>query len=175
MAPARVSEAYSDYLYSQLLFPSGEAFFGGYYGVLLHQPSDGGAAELTTISNTYWHVQSPPLTPDDVWAVNENGQVARWQGQWTLVANLGAPLDDVWTSGPEDVWAVGEGVVFQRDPTTSTWGRRSLPGFDAGTDSVAFFSVCGHDGHDLLLVGQRCPATGCAFADERGILLYYRR
>jgi hypothetical protein len=168
--PSDLAGSTTDTVYTQLLFPSGEAFFGSENGTLLHAPLDGGPIETFVLTADTWQVQTTGNNALDVWAVSDVGAVARWQGSWSLVGNVGQRLFDVWASGPDDVWAAGD-VVVRRDPATGDWNTVALPAFDAGTNRVLYKSIVGHDGHDLLVSGSLINSVG----DEQGFVLLYTR
>jgi len=63
------------------------------------------------------------VAPNDVWAVGDYGRVRHWDGaEWKQAAvtvtkvPLTAPIYGVWTRGPSELWAVGDGVALHRKP-----------------------------------------------------------
>ncbi len=124
-------------------------------------PADAGAR--TCSDQNFCHVDVPPKETlravwgagTTVWAVSEEGDVLRWDGQkWNVHSQKLGALYAIWGSGPTDIWVGGErglhhgtgpsaeSLVFEPvdapgDPTipiTSIWG--------AGADDVV--AVGGH-------------------------------
>ncbi len=68
-------------------------------------------------------------SPDDMWAVGEQGTVLHFDGQSVakVPTTVTANLTDVWGTGPTDVWIVGEGGTLLH------FDGQSLASLQAGT------------------------------------------
>ena len=66
--------------------------------------------------------------PDDLFAVGGTGTIERWNGtSWSAMSSgTSGDLNAVWGSGPDDVFAVGNGLIDHWDGTA--WTPESLPG-----------------------------------------------
>ena len=158
-------------------------FIGGRDGVVLRREGDAWQSDLVppvkvsargTSHLRYPDVRSITAVGDSFWAVGGDvstgtGAVYRGRGRgWTLehqVSEKGAPLNAVWGSGPEDVWAVGDrGLVVHYNG--KEWTRVEVPtvmSLTAITGTSATDVIAGGGGGTLL------RWDGKAWAVESGI------
>jgi len=94
-------------------------------------------------------------SPDDVWAVGENGTIRHFSVKSTLGTVVTSPttenLRGIWGAGPNDVWAVGEnGTLLHYDG--AEW-RTSSGAFPPG-DRPTLYGVWGSSASDVWAVGS---------------------
>jgi hypothetical protein len=162
---------------------------------------DGGFFYIPICSKDNWCWQNPlpqgnqlnaawGLCPDDLWAVGGTGTALHWDGQvWTrFETNTPVTLQDVFGTGPSDVWAVGAFPQTGSQVATIHWdgeqwvaqtifdggGPSNLSGVwetslaDGGTD-VWIVGASGSVFHNGSGSWQEVSILGCSPPDLNGI------
>ena len=94
------------------------------------------------------------FTPDDAWAVGDNGLAMHWDGKaWLPVAsNTKNHLSGIWGAGARDIWAVAGGVGGEGAFNLIHWDGQSWSPVSADTDDN-LAGVWGTSAHDVWAVG----------------------
>ena len=81
-------------------------------------------AEFNGEFNGLWTYAVAATAEDDLWVSGEYGRMRHWDGStWTASALTVTKFPVVsnfyafWVTGPNDIWAVGEGIALHLDPT----------------------------------------------------------
>ena len=129
--------------------------------------ADAGDASVRTCSEqNFCHVVLPPdETLRDVWgdgtivwAVSEEGDVLRWDGQkWSVHTKKLGALYAVWGSGPTDIWIGGERGVYHGTGASSQ--AIVFEPVDApGDPAIPILSIWGTGPDDVFAVGGHLGA-----------------
>ena len=166
-------------LVKALSLPTGERFFGANEGGLLYWKAPGEPmlyrhALAATNHATFTALAGPDI--DSVWALADNGAVARWVpnsgdgGTWEARPSIPffeGSVRDVWVRDNSDIWvAADKGQLMHYDG--SRWNEVAAEGLNAKMDINV---VVGSGPDDLLVAGAERPADG----GFRSVLRYYRR
>lgn len=99
------------------------------------------------------------------WAVSDEGNVFRWDGQsWTLARAGNDALYAIWGSGPTDLWITSAtGILHGTGPSSSslTWTLIPLSELPGDVDTV-LEAVGGTSANDVWFAGSRQIASGSA-------------
>lgn len=152
--------------FSDIWGTSASNVYGVYGGALTHHAATGPWTDREQISGDYGVDKIWGLGASDIWAVSVYGQVAHYTGPGqhigqTVGGEYGEvtteELYDIWASGPNDIYVVGNGVILH-----STGDKVWVNQFPTDTPKDLVVSIWGFDAQHVYALsgGGRVYRSG---------------